>query len=63
MPNAIAPTDAQINIAKFNKSSIAPALIDYPWVYTPCLDAQAIRRDFPAQPQSASAIVAEEPAR
>jgi hypothetical protein len=25
MPNAIAPTEAQINIAKFNKSVIPPA--------------------------------------
>jgi hypothetical protein len=27
MPNAIDPTEAQINIAKFNKSDIAPVLI------------------------------------
>ena len=27
-PNAIDPTDAQINIAKFNKSAIGPAPVD-----------------------------------
>jgi hypothetical protein len=30
MPSAIDPTDAQINIVKFNKSAIKPALVDFP---------------------------------
>jgi hypothetical protein len=29
MPNAIEPIDAQINITKFNKSVIDPALVEF----------------------------------
>jgi hypothetical protein len=64
MPNAIEPTDAEINIAKFNKSAITLAFARCPGAcnihVSPAWPSEILAG--PAQ-KNASAILAEEPAR
>jgi hypothetical protein len=63
MPNAIDPTEAAINIARFNKSTIAVRLIPLPlaWNAPHSLAQPSLNQARPAS-NALSAIVAELPA-
>jgi len=63
MPNAIEPTDAEINIAKFNKSAIALAFAHSPGPATSTFHRPGRRSSRLLAQKNVSAILAEEPAR